>query len=146
MNTLLLGLSLTIAAPALKDPPKKTDTIVGEWEVESLTMGGQPSTTTGLKYTFTADGQWLIHRDGQVIGVAANRGFTMDNKTTPPSVDLISNTKAANMLRLQGIFKVEKDTLTICGTRQQGAERPTKFESPEGSQIVIYVLKRVKPE
>jgi uncharacterized protein (TIGR03067 family) len=144
---MLFGLTLAVAAPNLKDPPKTLPTIVGEWEVESLTTNGMLSNTTpGLIYTFTTDGKWLIHRDGQVIGATTNRGFTMDQKTNPPSVDLVSNSKAANTLRLVGIFKIEKDTLTICGTRQQGAERPTKFESTEGSQITMYVLKRVKKD
>src|SRR4051812_16883520 len=138
-TTLLLALSL--AAPNLKDKPKAEPSVVGEWEVESITVNGRQSTTTpGLNYVFTKDGKWQIFRDGQETSATLARGFTMDAKASPPTVDLITNTAAANGSRLEGIFKVEGDTLTICRTRQKGAERPTKFESPEGSQITLYVL------
>jgi len=70
----------------------------------------------------------------------------VDAKPDPPTVDLVSNTAVNNGLRLVGIFKVEGDTLTICGTRQKGADRPARFESPAGSQFAIYVLKRAKPK
>jgi uncharacterized protein (TIGR03067 family) len=146
-TTLLLGLAVGLGAPALKDPPKKAATVAGEWEVVSMTTGGRAAGVgTDLRYTFTDDGRWLIHRDGQEVGPQLRRGFVVDPKPDPPTVDLISNSAAANGPRLIGIFKIEGDTLTICGTRQKGAERPTKFDSPDGSQIAVYVLKRVKKE
>jgi uncharacterized protein (TIGR03067 family) len=143
--TLLLALAL--GAPALKDPPKKGPTVVGEWEVESISTGGRQSNVgTGLRYTFTADGKWLIHRDGEELAPQLRRGFVLDARADPPAVDLVSNTAANNSARFQGIFKVEGDTLTLCGTRQKGADRPTKFEAPDGSQVTIYVLRRARPK
>ena len=144
--TALLGLALALGAPALKDKDK-APSLIGEWEVESFgTNGVQTATTPGLRYTFTEDGQWLIHRDGKETSKGISRGFTVDPKRSPPAVDLVTNTKAANTSRLLGIYKVEGDTLTIYGTRAKGAERPTRFEAPEGSGITVYVLKRAKKE
>ena len=40
-----LFLALALSAPALKDPPKKAPTVVGEWEVESITSGGRSTPT-----------------------------------------------------------------------------------------------------
>jgi uncharacterized protein (TIGR03067 family) len=146
MGTVLLGLAVTVGAPALKDK-EKAPSLVGEWEVESITTNGNPSATTaGLRYTFTADGKWVIHRNGKETSPTISRGFTADPKPNPPTVDLVSNTNAANGSRLLGIFKVEGDTLTICGTRTKGADRPTKFEAPEGSGLTLYVMKRAKKE
>jgi hypothetical protein len=74
----VLALALAPAAPALKDRPKDNDrSPVGEWAVESVTLPGAPRpTSTGLRYTFTADGRWLIHRNGQeVVGVHTNAVF-----------------------------------------------------------------------
>jgi len=143
--TVLAGLALTIGAPALKDPPAKAPNIVGEWDVESVTVNGMPSGIKGgTKYTFTADGKWLIERSGKPI-VGPDRGFKTDPKASPPKVDLISSTAAAGTLLL-GIYKVEGDTLTICGRRGNDVERPTSFDDSEGSGTTVYVLKRAKKE
>lgn len=146
MGTTLLGLALAVGAPALKDKDT-APSLVGEWEVQFVTVNAnQPTKSTGLRYTFTDDGKWLIHRDGKEPAAGIGRGFTVNPKANPPAVDLITNTAAANGTRLLGIYKVEGDTLTIYGTRSKGAERPTKFEDPEGSGNTLYVLKRLKKE
>lgn len=143
MNAILLGAALVISAPALKDRPKKKPDLVGEWKVEAVTLPGRTtSTSTGLRYTFTADGKWLIHRDGQEL-VGHDRGYAADPAATPPTLELIANTAAAQPARRAGIFRVEGDTLTICAA-QAGAARPTRFEPAEG--VTVYVLKRVKPK
>src|SRR4051794_18181218 len=146
-TTLVLGVALGLGAPALKDPPKKDASVVGEWEVESVGMNGPPTGVGGLlRYTFTADGKWLIFKAGQELPLAGGtRTFTQDPKPNPPAVDLVTTRPgAAAERRLLGIFKVEGDTLTICGTRTKGAERPKTFEPGPG--ITFYVLKRAKPK
>ena len=147
MGTTLLGLALAVGAPALKDR-ETAPSLVGEWEVESIGTNGNPNaaTTAGLRYTFTEDGKWLIHRNGKETAPGTSRGYTADPKRKPPGVDLLSNTAAANGSRLVGIYKVEGDTLTICGTRVKGADRPTTFEAGPGSGRTVYVLKRAKKE
>jgi hypothetical protein len=42
------------------------------------------------------------------------------------------------------IYKVDGDTLSLCWDRGPGAARPKKLESPAGSEVVLYVFKRVK--
>jgi uncharacterized protein (TIGR03067 family) len=146
MGSVFLGLALVIGAPALKEK-EKPPTLEGEWEVQSVTSNGNMTlNSSGLRYTFTGDGKWLIQRNGAESSPTLNRGFTSDPKQNPPTVDLITNVAAVNGSRLLGIFKIEGDTLTICGTRTKGGERPTKFEAPEGSGLTLYVLKRANKE
>jgi uncharacterized protein (TIGR03067 family) len=142
-SVLILGVTLALSAPALKDRPKKADqTIVGEWEVTSITLpGGRASASSGLRYTFSADGRWLIHRKGEEL--AGNRGYAMDPKAVPPAVELITGTAAANPARRLGIFKVERDTLTICAAKSRDA-RPTSFDPAAKDGVTLYVLERVK--
>ena len=141
---LLLTTALTVSAPALKEKPKAAEADpTGDWEMESTTVSGRPSVLSGrLVYSFTKDGKWVLSRDGKELATTLDRRVEFDARAAQPTIDLITN--AANpTARLRGIYKIEGDTLTICGTRAK-ADRPATFESPEGSGITLYVLKRAK--
>jgi hypothetical protein len=44
-----------------------------------------------------------------------------------------------------GIYKVKDDEMQLCFRRGVGGgERPKEFESPEGSDVALMVLTRVK--
>lgn len=146
MNTTLLGLALVVAAPNLKEPPKKNPEIVGQWTVESMNLGGKQNARAPAEmiYEFTADGQWLINRGGVVVK-SVPREVKYDPKANPPTIDVVYPEAAAgkggtprNML---GIYKVEGDMLTIC-FGASGGDRPTKFESEDGSRVMLMTLKR----
>jgi uncharacterized protein (TIGR03067 family) len=146
VNVVLLGLALGLGAPALKDK-EKAPSIVGEWEVESITSNGTQSPAgSGLRYTFTEDGKWVISRNGKETSPTITRQFVSDVKPNLPTVDLVTARPGGPETRMVGIYKIDGDTLTICGTRAKGADRPTRFEAPEGSGNIIYVLKRPKKE
>lgn len=145
MNTVVWLAALVVAAPIVKVKPVPAGDVVGEWRVESTTIGGrQTKSPVPLVYTFTKDGKWLVHRDGEPLAPTLQRGYEVDPKAGPPTFDLITNTAAVNGARFRGIFKLDGDTLTLCGTRARDAARPTAFESAEGSGHTLYVLKRVK--
>jgi len=144
MNATLLVTILAVGAPALKDPPKKDVNIVGEWVVESQTSGGaMTKSAIPQTYTFAADGTWTVARGGKAMG-KINRTYTLDKTTNPASIDLKTSAAAARPSML-GIVKVEHDVLTLCYSRG-GEDRPTKFESPEDSSIILIVLRRVKKD
>jgi uncharacterized protein (TIGR03067 family) len=145
--TLILGVAVGVSAPTLKDPPKKEATIVGEWTVESIKQGGKENCNScaGLSYEFTVEGQWLMRRDGATIKITPNE-YMLNPKADPPTIDVTPRAVPGPALpraqRMIGIYKIEGDTLTICFA--DGEERPTKFESPDGSRDVLVVLKRLK--
>lgn len=143
MNTMLLGLALVVGAPALKDRPKKADqSLVGTWDLESVTLPGRAGVASSvLRYTFTADGKWLIHRNGEEL--AGNRRYAMDSRADPPAVDLITNAAAANPARRLGVFKIDGDTLTICAAKARD-DRPKSVDPAAQDGVTVYVLKRVK--
>jgi uncharacterized protein (TIGR03067 family) len=146
MNTILLGLALVVAAPNLKDGPKKTPEIVGQWVLQKMSVGGEDRGTTGTKlvYEFTAEGLWITWRDG-----VANKkppGVKYDAKAEPATIDVIETKPAGRTgtaMNKLGIYKVEGDTLTICVGRPSG-ERPTKFESGDGLPFMLITLTRAK--
>jgi uncharacterized protein (TIGR03067 family) len=145
--TLILGVAIGVSAPAIKDPPKKDAGVVGEWVPESMTLGGKKMTTpVGVRYELTADGQWISLVEAMRVGMPASRYYRLDAKADPPTIDIItpSPPEGARSDPTLGIYKVEGDTMTVCYSL--GKDRPTKFESPEGSRAMLMVLKRVKKE
>jgi uncharacterized protein (TIGR03067 family) len=136
---LLLGLAVGVSAPALKDPPPKTESIVGEWVIESVTLGGKAATSAaGIRYEYTADGQQITR--GERGRKTNYHSYKVDPKADPPTIDMSS---PASGPELRGIYKVEGDSLVFCFGFDADS-RPTRFESPDGSRLILMVLKRVK--
>ena len=131
-------LVVEIGAPAAKDPPKKDlPSLVGEWAVDSAIESGKPDNPPpGTTWTFTADGKSVLNVGGQALGESM---YTVDPKKTPATVDVEAGPLGK---ALKGIYKVEKDTLTLC-IAEGDKERPTAFESPAGSKVVLITLSRV---
>ena len=112
MNPVLLALAVTLAAPGPKDPPEKPSSIVGEWECVEAVGNGRKATAEDLAgwqiaYEFTADGKnrvrWGTERSEHM--------YSTDPKKDPAELDVVADPKAKKSL---AIYKVEKDTLTIC--------------------------------
>ena len=144
MTPVLLGLALAVSAPQAKE--RKADSpLIGEWDVESRVMDGAPiapfARSGRLRYTFTAGGDCVV---STVPGIPpSRRTFTADPKADPPALSLISNVGGPETV-IECTYKVDGDTLTLCWDRSPGAARPKAFESPVGSKVTLYVLKRVK--
>jgi uncharacterized protein (TIGR03067 family) len=143
MNAILLGTAILVAAPALKEAPKKETGIVGEWIPESMTMAGKAAKapTAGLRYEFTNDGKWIIRREGKDTP-STPREFKVDTKADPHTIDVGSPAKGGVGPSMLGIYKVEGDSLTICFA--PGGERPTSFAPEENARFMVMVLKRAK--
>jgi uncharacterized protein (TIGR03067 family) len=143
MTPILLGLAMAVGAPQAKEKPKAEPSMIGEWELEARTMGGAPilpfARSGHLRYTFTAAGECVV---STVPGVPPSRhSFTVDPKADPPAFTFLYEMSGT---AVDGIYKVDGDTLTLCWDRGPKAARPKAFESPVGTQVVLYVLKRVK--
>ncbi len=139
--SLLTALALTLGAPGPKDDPKKDPpSVVGEWVAEKGIVGGNDKGIPpgGVTFEFTADGHVRIHEGSKQPDPA---DYKVDPKKSPAEIDIVppAGQKEPPML---GIYKVEGDQLTICVAH--GGKRPTKFESPEGSDVMLLTLKRVK--
>lgn len=138
---IVFGVVLSLGAPGDKDAAKKdAPSIVGEWDGEKAVRGGveKPLPEGGVKITFTADGK-LISKEGNKD--AEEGSYTFDAKKNPGEIDIVPPKESETHI---GIYKIEGDTLTICLADKNAATRPTKFESPDGSNIFLVTLKRVK--
>jgi uncharacterized protein (TIGR03067 family) len=143
MNALLI-VGFVLAAPGVKDPPKKAEppTLVGAWKLESMVGGGQVAPVGDLGHMtleFGADGTLQIR-----LGDEKALGGTYKTVAGKDASEIDITVTAKNELA-PGLFKVEKDTLTLCfDDRGKGAVRPSGFESPAGSRVMLMTLKRVE--
>ncbi len=141
--SLLLGVALAVAAPGVKDPPKKKDlpTIHGEWTVESITIGGMalPRQQAGgpEKFEFAPDGTMTVRMSAGGVPKNEVGRYTLDEKKSPPEIDLVPDVAGKEMTML-GIFKLDGDTLTLC----VGEKRPAQFETVAGELSILLTFKR----
>jgi uncharacterized protein (TIGR03067 family) len=137
-----LGLAVAVGAPITKEAPKKAEPppIVGEWTCVAFVGGGRIATPDEVKelqfrLEFTADGKFRHN-----WGPRSEQGtYTIDPAKEPAHVDYSVPGKVGN----QGIYKVDKDMLTLCAA-EGGGPRPDKFESPAGTRIMLLTFQRVE--
>jgi len=143
--SLLIGLAVGFGAPGAKDPPKKEESIVGEWVGESMVRGGKvrPVPEGGITFNFTADGKLLISEGAN--GERQVGTYKADSKKSPAEFDLTPPAEKSDKPVL-GIYKLDGDTLTLCVSDDDGAARPTRFESPDGTRVMLLTLKRAKKD
>jgi len=137
----VFGLVLAVGAPGEKDAPKKeAPTVVGEWDSEKAVQGGmeRPLPDGGIKITFTTDGKFLFKKGANDEQTGS---YKADATKSPSEIDITPPNEDAPHI---GIFKIDGDTLTICLADKGSTDRPTKFESPDGTKIMLITLKRVK--
>jgi len=140
MYSIVIGLAVVVGAPAKDDPKKDAPAIVGEWTpTESLQSGKPHNPPEGTTITFTADGK-VILREGKA-GKPEEGTYKIDPRKDPAEIDIVPPDKDKGPPVI-GIYKIEKDNLVMCV--MMGTDRPKKFESPEGTEIMLITLQRVK--
>lgn len=139
MSYLILGLALTVAAPAPKEksaPPK----VEGDWIVSSFE--GMPKKIEGeTKFTFTAD-EIKIKEGARDRSEDAK--YTIDWTKTPGEIDIMPAKKGDKELKVLGLISVEGDDMKLCFAFGGGMERPKELKSDAGKGVVVIVLKRAK--
>jgi uncharacterized protein (TIGR03067 family) len=138
MNPVLVALALTVAARGPKGDKPDPVTLDGEWVVESWIKGGRSEVVReGMGITFGPGGKAVLAERGRSEDVT----YTTDAKKDPPhlNIDIPGGDKGPT---LTGIYRLDRDTLTLAVGRE--GDRPTKFESPDGSAVMLMVLKRAK--
>src|SRR5438105_4427861 len=106
----------------------------GTWSVVSAVKGGKDAPENEIKdirLTFSGDKVTFQHGDKSQEGT-----FKIDAAKKPRQFEVNIDGKSH-----PGIYKFEADQLKVCVGE---TERPTEFKSPEGSKIMLIVLKREK--
>ncbi|MGF1582510.1 MAG: TIGR03067 domain-containing protein [Gemmataceae bacterium] len=121
--------------------------LVGEWKPIKAVQAGKPAPVDflqRLKFTF-AENEITVTQPGQPADV---NKYTIDNSKKPSQINITPVAGPEKGKIVQGIYKLEKDALTICYhlPDAKDAKRPTTFSAPKGSKRGMVVLKRVKKQ
>ena len=140
MNTsLFVGLVLVVAAPAPKKAGDEApDKIEGEWVVESI--DGPKDLPKGLlKFRFT-EGKLFVSKAGR--GNEEPASYTLDTTKKPVTIDIRPESGPKDEV-IVGIIEVKGDAMKFCFGK---AERPTEFKGNPDKEIMLFNMKRAKPE
>jgi RNA polymerase sigma factor (sigma-70 family) len=132
-----LALADRPAAAGKDEAPKDEEKILGTWTLVSGEEGGQKAPEERIKQA-----KLIFAADGKMTAKLGEREQEFTYQLSPakkPKEFSVADDKGRTML---GIYKLDGDTLTVCYDR--GGDRPAEFASPEGTRVVLEVLKRVK--
>lgn len=142
---LFFAAGMLIAADGPKqDKEKIAKEVQGTWE-------GVTAEQVGKKGKLGA--AWEVKEEKIIETNAKGTGewkYRVDPAKTPKEIDLTPNVGPAAGKTLKGIYKIEKDTLTICyvGGKVEDPEkkeRPTEFDTKKRDDVVILTFQRKAP-
>lgn len=136
MSPLFAVLALAVGAPNLKEPPPKG--LVGRWQCTAVTISGKADQWQGLEYEFTANGLWILHRDGKDN---AKEGWTYksDPEAGPGAIDLCERPDGVAQ---PSRYKVDGEILDVSIRTEKGGARPADLGPGDGLQT--FTFRRVK--
>src|SRR5258708_4677356 len=141
MRTMLVGLAVCLLCAAGSrgadgDAVKKDmAALEGEWSMVSGERDGGAVPDDLLKSAkrVTKAGETTVSFGDQVFMKAK---YTVDPSKTPKAIDYEVSEGPNKGKKVLGIYKVDGDTATFCFA-QPDKERPTKFETKEGSGLTL---------
>jgi uncharacterized protein (TIGR03067 family) len=120
----------------------------GSYTPTSITKGGEVAPAEDLKsvaaITIKGDTITIVFKKGdQQVDRTAT--LAVDPSQKPATIDLTPKDGPNANIKVLGIVKVEKDTVTLCwGDRKDKPERPKDFTSTKEDRNFLIVMKRTK--
>jgi uncharacterized protein (TIGR03067 family) len=145
-------LALMLSAPPTKDDPKLdlAKQIIGEWHLTKMAVlgtdpivgkAGEPPLWV---YIFEEGGKITLKEAREKSTGVENAIYKLDTKKSPAELD-ISPAKGKENPKLQGIVKVDGDTLIFC-SGQIGRPRPKAYESKLADLTSLFEFMRAKKD
>src|SRR5262249_14887742 len=136
----LAALAGATAAAVAQDGPKDLDRLQGEWKRVRVEVDGQAADVDsdpnprlrvrGDRIILVRDGQPLKGRDVRI---------QLDPTTDPKLIDLTLPDGRV----MEGVYKFEGKRWTVCFRTQAAVrDRPVRFETQPGSNLVLLVLEK----
>lgn len=136
--------TLGVQAWAMDDKVAEEDKkFEGTWIVTAMEVGGQKVPEEGFKeMTFTFKGKNYEQKVGEMLVEAGKQD--LDPSKTPKLMDITVSEGEAKGEKQLAIYEIDGDKAKICAAIHGDKERPSKFETKEGSKNMIFELKRKK--
>ena len=123
------------SVPMEQRGPQDAERIQGRWRLVKVVVGGQDITGTvqgALEYTFAA---------GHLIrGDLAPVSYRLNPAATPGAIDIMDPDGKCQRV----VYRIDRDTLTMCGDATAIEKRPAGFDSPVGSDVWVTTYRRVR--
>jgi RNA polymerase sigma factor (sigma-70 family) len=134
------------AAKKAESPAEDPDQLQGTWKIVQAEWTGHADLKRVGETWVVTGNQVAVQREGPKVEYT----FKLDRTTDPHHVDLAPTEKSEVGYHYRGIYRVEKDRLTICATVVRKGEtsekvRPTAFATKTGDLRILWVLERHLP-
>jgi uncharacterized protein (TIGR03067 family) len=147
MTALLLATALLVPAadaPKLSEAAEKElKKFEGKWKlVKEITSAGEQEPPEERVIEFKGRKMSLVKGEKIELEISS-----LDPTTDPKCIDLKNVTKTGPIPEgfvIEGIYKLDGDTLTMAGYAGEAKKRPANFDPPKEEATGIWVLKRIK--
>jgi uncharacterized protein (TIGR03067 family) len=136
-----LAACLCAVLATAQDPAKQElEKHQGTWIAVSFRRDGQETPAEIVRtVTRTVEQDHVVwKRDGKSF---AGTAVVLDPGQAPRAIDVIPDGGPSRGKRVYGIYKIERDTLTLC-MADPDQPRPSEFEAEHGSRHTLMVFKR----
>jgi uncharacterized protein (TIGR03067 family) len=119
---------------------KHEEAIAGEWKVATLAVdGNEIEDAKGQKFTFKGSKLTREAPEG-----TQTYTFKLDPSKKPAEVDFVPEEGDNKGKTLKGIYTLKNEEFRVYLTLSPDGKRPKDFDSKDGEQLVLVVLKRGK--
>jgi uncharacterized protein (TIGR03067 family) len=130
------------------DGKKDQERLQGTWKVTEFVMNGKPMSEDerkGITIIFSGDTMTLMTLTGSPHNIGKrDYKFKLDPTKKPSAIETIPQDGPFRGKTGPAIYELRGDTLKLCIPNKETTERPKKFEAPEGSNLGLFVLKRLR--
>jgi uncharacterized protein (TIGR03067 family) len=130
-----------LAGGQATDAKKETAKFEGTWSLTALTYDGEEHK---LKFKIVFKGnEGTVEDNDDIKREYAKIKFKLDPAASPRRMDITVVSGSQTDSTMEGIYELKDDELRICA-KVFGKGRPSEFKAPDGSSVVLLVLKRAQ--